>query len=110
MIPGVVDTGNKFIVDVLDTAGKYSFLNIIIRKFLLKIKTVLLGYLGTRGKLIHKKNLKLKILCHTPTKGLQIQNQWKGEGKGKEKQPQLYLYGLQQAFFIERDLRSIRDT
>ncbi len=37
-----------------------------LREFAKKFETVLMGYSGTRWKLIHKKNLMLKILCQTP--------------------------------------------
>jgi hypothetical protein len=42
----------------------------ISTKFPKKIETVLLGYLGARGELIHEKNLKLKITCQTPFKSI----------------------------------------
>ncbi len=34
----------------------------------IKFEMVLIGYSGVRGKLIHEKNLKLKISCQTPFK------------------------------------------
>jgi hypothetical protein len=44
---GVVDTGGKFAAGVVDTGG--------LREFSKKFQTVLMGYSGAGGKLIHKK-------------------------------------------------------
>jgi hypothetical protein len=48
----VVDTGGKFATGVV---GKY------LREFSEKFETVLMGYSGAWGKLIHEKNQKQKI-------------------------------------------------
>jgi hypothetical protein len=42
--------------------------------FLIKFETVLIGYSGYREKLIHEKNLELKISCQTPFKADYGQN------------------------------------
>jgi hypothetical protein len=52
----------SFITDVVDTAGKHSFVN-ISANFRKKLK-----YSGAWRKLINEKNLKLKISCQTPFK------------------------------------------
>jgi hypothetical protein len=39
-----------------------------LQEFFKKIETVLMGYLGACGKLIHEKNLKSKISWHRPFK------------------------------------------
>ncbi len=50
-----------------DTADKRSFAN-ISANFFKKFETVLTGYSGAWGKLLHEKNFELKILCQTPFK------------------------------------------
>jgi hypothetical protein len=45
----------SFIAGVVDTADKH-------------FETARMGYSGAQGKLIHEKNLKLKISCQTPFK------------------------------------------
>ncbi len=70
--PGVVDTGGNFAAGVLDTGGKFAsgvvetggapwFAN-ISENLKKKFETVLLGYSGAGGKLIHEKNQKQKNL------------------------------------------------
>jgi hypothetical protein len=57
----------SFIAGVVDTADKHSFAKIStnLRK---QFETAQMGYSGARGKLIHEKNLKLKISSQTPLK------------------------------------------
>jgi hypothetical protein len=50
---GVVETGGKFATGVVDTGGA--------PRLAKKFETVLMGYSGAGGKLIHKKNQKQKI-------------------------------------------------
>jgi hypothetical protein len=53
-----------FLAGVLDTAEEHLLANReYLREFSKKFKTVLMGYSGARGKLIHEKNLMLKISC-----------------------------------------------
>jgi hypothetical protein len=54
---GVIDTGGNFATGVVDTGGTCEYL----REFSKKFETVLMGYSGAGGKLIHKKNQKQKI-------------------------------------------------
>jgi hypothetical protein len=54
---GVVDTGGKFATGINDTGGAPFLANISSKKF----ETVLMGYSGAGGKLIHEKNQKQKI-------------------------------------------------
>ena len=57
---GVVDTGGKFAIGVVDTGGAPLLAN-ISANFRKKFETVLMGYSGAGGKLIHEKNQKQKI-------------------------------------------------
>ncbi len=52
---GVFGTGGKFVTGVVDTGGAP------LREFSKKFETVLMGYSGAGGKLIHEKNQKQKI-------------------------------------------------
>jgi hypothetical protein len=71
LMTGVVDTGDKFaeqfITGVFDTADKHSFV-IICAHFFFKVETILMGYSGPRGTMIHEKKLKSKISCQAPFK------------------------------------------
>jgi hypothetical protein len=80
---GVIDTGGKFAAGVVDTGGKLPPVSLIpaanlplvsttlgklvakfaagVREFSKKFETVLMGYSGAGGKLIHEKNQKQKI-------------------------------------------------
>ncbi len=57
---GVVDTGGKFATGVVDIGGAPLLAN-IFANFRKKFQTVLMGYSGDEGKLIHEKNHKQKI-------------------------------------------------
>ncbi len=66
---GDVDTGGKYAACVIDTGGKFAtgvrwctMTCEYLHKFLKKFETVLMGYSGAGGKLIHGKNQKQKIL------------------------------------------------
>ncbi len=48
-----------------------------LREFSKKFKTVLMGYSGAGGKLIHEKNHKQKISWHCPFNNTTFQNAWK---------------------------------
>ncbi len=61
----VVDTGGKFATVVVDTSDAPSLAN-ISANFWEKCLTVLMGYSGAGGKLIHEKNQKQKISRHCP--------------------------------------------
>jgi hypothetical protein len=77
---GVVDTGEQLIADVDDNGDKHSFTNISRispRIFCKKFETAPMQYLGAQGTMFHEKNLKLKISCQTPFKGL-----WSGYLEG----------------------------
>ncbi len=50
---GVIDTGGKFPAGVVDTGGNLTCE--YLRKFSKEFETVLMGYSGAGGKLIHKK-------------------------------------------------------
>ncbi len=52
---GVADTGGKLAAGVVDT-GWCTFTCEYLREFSKKFETVLMGYSGARGKLIHEKN------------------------------------------------------
>ena len=78
---GVVDIGGKFAAGVVDTGGNLPPVSLspvanlppvslirwqtltceYLREFSKKFKTVLMGYSGAGGKLIHEKNQKQKI-------------------------------------------------
>jgi hypothetical protein len=85
---GVIDTGGKFAAGVVDTGGKlppvslipaanlppvslipvvHLYLRISPRIFE-KFETVLMGYSGAWGRLIHEKNQKQKVSWHFPFK------------------------------------------
>jgi hypothetical protein len=64
-IAGVVDTGEQLIAGVVDTGDKHSFAN-ISANFRKNSKRPLWNTLGPGGTMIHEKNLKSKISCHTP--------------------------------------------
>ncbi len=55
----------KFALGVVDTGGKPWFAN-ISASFRKNLKTVIMGYSGAGGKLIHEKNQKQKISWHCP--------------------------------------------
>jgi hypothetical protein len=55
----------SFTAGVVDTDDKPSFA-IVSANFRKKFEMVLMGYSGVRGKMIHERNLKLKISCQTP--------------------------------------------
>jgi hypothetical protein len=65
-----VDTGGKFAAGVVDTGGKLLPVSLIpvanldlriFPRIFEKFKTVIMGYSGAGGKLIHEKNQKQKI-------------------------------------------------
>ncbi len=79
--PSVINTVSKFaagIINTSETGGKicrrccwYRWSTLTceyLREFSKKFKTVLLGYSGAGGKLIHEKNQKQKISWHCPFK------------------------------------------
>jgi hypothetical protein len=56
------ETGGKFAAGVVDTGYRWQTLTCeYLREFSKKFKTVLIGYSGVGGKLIHEKNQKQKI-------------------------------------------------
>ncbi len=57
---GVVGTGGHFAAGVVDTGGA-PLTGEYLREFSKKFETVLMGYSGAGGKLIHEKNQKQKI-------------------------------------------------
>jgi hypothetical protein len=63
---GVIDTGGKFGAGVIETGGAPWLANIL--RIFEKFETVLMGYSGAGGKLIHEKNQKQKISWHCPFK------------------------------------------
>jgi hypothetical protein len=58
---GVVDTGGKFSTGVIDTGGA-PLLGNISANFRKKFETVLMGYSGAGGKLLHEKKPEAKNL------------------------------------------------
>jgi hypothetical protein len=68
---GVVDTGGNFAAGVVDTGGKFATGVVdtglcpltceYLREFLNKFETLLMGYSGAEGKLIHEKDQKQQI-------------------------------------------------
>jgi hypothetical protein len=88
----VVDTGGKFAAGIVDSGGKFAtginntseiggkiccrcrwywwctLTCEYLRKFSKTFETVLMGYSGAGGKLIHEKKLEAKILVHCPFK------------------------------------------
>ncbi len=52
---GVVDTGDKFPTGVVDIYPWCTLTFVYLRKILKKLETVLMGYFGAGGKLIHEK-------------------------------------------------------
>jgi hypothetical protein len=68
---GVIDNksenGGKFGTGVVDTGGAPWLAN-IFANFRKKFETVLMGYSGAEGKLIHEKNQRQKISWHCPFK------------------------------------------
>jgi hypothetical protein len=59
---GVVDTGGNFSAGVVDTGGKFATGVVeYLREFSKKFESVLMGYSGAGGKLIHEKNQKQKF-------------------------------------------------
>jgi hypothetical protein len=63
-------TSIKFFAGVIDTAEQFiaGVIREYLRKFSKKFKTAPMEYLGAWGTLIHERNLKSKISCHTPFK------------------------------------------
>jgi hypothetical protein len=62
---GVVDTGSNFAARVIDTSHLHRWCTLTckyLREFSKKFETVLMGYSGVGGKLIHEKNQKQKNL------------------------------------------------